>query len=288
MVVPVSSHPPQPDGSAWRERERLHAGGRPGSWGSLGLWRHAPDRAGPAADLDYATACAALAACVADAAGVQPGARVLCLACGAGDELQWLLAQRQAAQVAGVERDAALVAAARQRMDAFGDRAQVICGDAAEPPFQPASFDAVLCIDAAYHLRPRERFLQQAWQLLRPGGALAYTDLSLSPSRAAWRSAVLRGAAALCGVPAQDLLPAADQHQRLQRLGFEDVVVQDLTNPVLGGFAAFVRRQVRQPGWATGAPRARWTARLIAPCRAAGLGYVLLAGRKPSSAAATA
>jgi len=284
----AAMHPPTPPLAArlFTERAMLHAGGRSGTWGSLGCW---------SADTpDYASACEALTARVADAARVEPGARLLCLACGAGDELQWLLQARAAADVSAVERDAHLVLAARERTAAAAGRVQVLQGDACAPGelgLAPAAFDQVLCVDAAYHLRPREQVLQQAWNLLRPGGRLAYTDLCLEPTTARWRTPLLRTAAALCGLSAQDLLPAAAHVARLQRLGYEDVQCTDLTDAVLGGFARFVQRQGRQvapPGWARGARRAIWTARLIGPCRAAGLGYLLLSGRKPSSAAATA
>lgn len=278
--------PTPPPGRAWRERELLHAGGPAGHWGSLGLW---PCAGGvPAA---YANACAALAARVADAAALQPGAQVLCLACGAGEELRWLLSQRGAARVVGVEQDAALVQQAQRLTADAGAQARVLQGDASRPAalgLPPQHFDQVLCVDAAYHLRPRDTLLRQAWALLRPGGWLAYTDLSLEPGAAPWRTPLLRGAAALCGLSARDLLPLAAQAARLQQLGFANVHAEALGEAVLDGFATFVRRQRAQPGWPAGARRADITARLIPPCRAAGLGYVLLAGRKPPSAEATA
>ena len=277
-IPPQASH-------LFTERALLHAGGRDGTWGSLGCWSDDTP--------DYASACEALTERVADAAGVEPGADVLCLACGAGDELQWLLQARAAARVSAVERDPHLALAARQLTAAAAGRVQVLQGDASTPSglgLAPASFDQVLCVDAAYHLHPREQVLQQAGQVLRPGGRLAYTDLCLVPTAARWRSPLLRAAAALCGLSAQDLLPAAEQVARLHRLGYEDVQCTDLTEAVLGGFAHFVQQQGRRtagPDWTRGARRASWTARLIGPCRAAGLGYLLLSGRKPSSAAAT-
>lgn len=282
----MGSSPPAQTARLFTERALLHAGGRTGTWGSLGCW---------SADTpDYASACEALTARVADAAGVQAGARVLCLACGAGDELLWLLDKRAALQVSGVEQDPHLARAARHLTSAAADKVQVLQGDARRPSelgLAQASFDQVLCVDAAYHLRPRQQVLRQAWQLLRPGGRLAYTDLCLEPTAARWRSPVLRAAAALCGLSAQDLVPAAAQVARLQQLGYEAVQSMRLSEAVLDGFAHFVQQQGRRaatPGWAQGARRAIWTARLVAPCRAAGLGYVLLSGRKPSSAAATA
>jgi cyclopropane fatty-acyl-phospholipid synthase-like methyltransferase len=157
------------------ERALLHRGGRRGTWGNLGLWP-----AGDAADTDttsdtdYAQACTALARAVADAAGLARGDAVLDLACGAGDELLLWLDDYGAARVHALEHDALLAHAATQRV---GGRAEVLCASALQPP-AALRVNRVLCVDAAYHLRPRSAFLRAAWQALEPGGTLAYTDLS--------------------------------------------------------------------------------------------------------------
>lgn len=268
-----------------RQRQLLHQGGRAGTWGSLGLW---PDSADTPAT-DYASACRALALAVGQAAQLQPGARVLSLACGAGDELRLWASHFGAAQVVGVEIDPA--AATRAQAQADQARAaglpgiQVRCRSALSLGGDPAlagPFDAIVCVDAAYHLAPRATWLADAWQRLRPGGRLAYGDLSLQAGASPW----LRAAARLCGVPAADLLPLAQQRQRLQALGFHAVQADVLDAPVLGGFAAFVRRQAvahRLQPWQAGWRAVATTAALIPPCRAAGLGYALLSATRPAN-----
>ena len=253
--------------AAHRQRQLLLQGGRPGTWGNLGLWADGGDAPDLIATTDYAGACRALALAVGDAAGLQPGARVLSLACGAGDELLLWTDHFGASRVLGVEVDPAA--------------ARLAQGLAAHPA-AAGPFDAIVCVDAAYHLVPRAAWLASAWQRLRPGGRLAYADLTLQ-HRA---SPLLRTAARLCGVPAADLLPLAGQVQRLQAAGFTGVQARVLDGPVLGGFARFVQRQAAaqrlrpwQPGWRAVAT----TAALIAPCRAAGLGYALLSATRPAT-----
>lgn len=263
------------------ERALLHRGGRPGTWGNLGLWRDAED--------DYAGACSALARAVADAAGLRAGDAVLDLACGAGDELQLWLDAYGAGRVHGVELDPRLAQAARQRL---GPRATVQQGSALAASMPPGlGFDRVLCVDAAYHLRPRADVLQAAWRALKPGGTLAYTDLCLEPAAGSRGALVLRAAARLCGLAADELLDAAAQRARLEALGYAGVQVQRLDDPVLGGFVRFVRQQ--GPRVARTALHRDWrrpglTARLIGPCRRAGLGYLLLSATRPGGEAAAA
>jgi len=267
--------------AADRQRTLLHQGGGAGRWGSLGLW---PD----SGDTDYAGACRALATTVGQAAGLQPGARVLSLACGAGDELLLWAGHFGAATVVGVEIDPA-VAALAQAAAAGQPAIQVLCRSALDwhgHPSLAGPFDAIVCVDAAYHLAPRAALLAGAWQRLRPGGRLAYGDLTLRTDA----SPLLRAAARLCRVPMADLLPLAVQVQRLHRQGFTDVQAQVLDGPVLGGFARFVQRQAaaqRLQPWQAGWRAVATTAALIPPCRAAGLGYALLSATRPASAAGT-
>ena len=256
------------------ERALLHRGGRAADWGSLGLWLGAAD---------YAGACSALADAVGRGAGLQPGERVLSAACGAGEELLRWAGHFGAASVLGIERDPALAARARQRVAArpWAAAITVLAGDALDMPPRAGPFDALVCVDAAYHLAPRERWLAQAFSLLRPGGRIAYTDLVLAHGAASWP---LRAAAALCGVPSSDLLDLDGQVQRLRDAGFDEPAAQALDDAVLGGFARFVRDQARTHGfspWQAGWRRPAWTAALIPPCRAAGLGYALVTARKP-------
>jgi microcystin synthetase protein McyJ len=241
-----------------RDTELLHAGGRPGAWGNLGLW--------DAATTDYFGACQALARTLGHAAGLQAGDRVLAVACGAGEELRLWQQGFGAAEVVGVEADAASARQARQLAPA----ARVLEGSGSallELGLPTGHFDRVLCVDAAYHLQPRTAFLRAARHLLRPGGTLAYTDLVAERAHP-----LLRVAARLCGLQPGTLLPAAAQRQRLQALGYADVKVEHLDDAVLGGFARFVQQR-RLPPWRW--PRVATTAALIGPCRAAGLGYAM-------------
>ena len=241
-----------------RDTDLLHAGGRPGDWGNLGLW----DADTP----DYFGACQALASAVAHAAGTARGDCVLAVACGAGEELRLLLQDFGAGEVVGVEADTASAQRARGRAPA----ARVLEGSGValqELRLPEHHFDRVLCVDAAYHLQPRRAFLQAAQRLLKPGGTLAYTDLTAERAHP-----LLRGAARLCGLHADALLPAVAQQQRLLALGFTDIRLERLDEAVLGGFMRFVKRR-QLPRWRW--PRVATTAALIGPCRAAGLGYAM-------------
>ena len=80
-----------------------------------------------------------------------------------------------------------------------------------------------MCLEAAFHFNTRERFLAEAWRVLRPGGFLALSDLLMAPG------ALL--------APAENYLPdGAAYADLLERCGFHDVVVVDVTRETWRAF----------------------------------------------------
>jgi cyclopropane fatty-acyl-phospholipid synthase-like methyltransferase len=288
------------------EADLLHAGGPARRWGNLGWWPvDAPARA--LAAWSYAEACAALADRVGRAAGLRPGDRVLSLACGRGEELATWVERFGVAEVVGLEPDPAAAREAHALVQARGHGARVRVlaatlggwpGRARAAPPPPAGlglFDRVVCVDAAYHLGPRQDFLQRATARLRPGGRLAYTDLVRAPApptdaerSTPWTVRALQAWAARHGLDLGQVGTVEATAEHLRRLGAEDLAVERLDEAVLDGFAAYARRQSRALGWRRLTPawwRVTGTAWGLAPLRRAGLGYALFSARSPGAPA---
>jgi SAM-dependent methyltransferase len=96
---------------------------------------------------------------------LRPGrVRLLDVGCGTGGVLAHL---REGVSTVGVDRSVQALAYCRQRgLDA------VACADAHRLPFAPASFDAVLLLDALEHVADEAVLLDAVRDLLRPGGSL--------------------------------------------------------------------------------------------------------------------
>lgn len=109
---------------------------------------------------------------------LEPGKRLLDVGCGSGGPALHVV-RRTGCRVVGTELSAEAVAEATRLAQAAGEerRSSFLQSDASEPlPFEAATFDALICIDAVNHFRDRARVLGDWARVLRPGGRLLFTD----------------------------------------------------------------------------------------------------------------
>ena len=160
----------------------------------------------------------------------RPGMRLLDVCCGAGYLTAEAVAQGIVAT--GVDIAPAMVELARSRLPG----AEFRIGDAEALDFGDATFDAVACAFGMLHLAEPERAVAEAFRVLRPGGAYAFTVWD-GPERATLLGIGLQAVTvhADMGVPLPQgpaIFQLADRAHAaavLGRAGFRDVAVRDLS-----------------------------------------------------------
>jgi SAM-dependent methyltransferase len=249
------------------------------TWCNLGLWPEPPrsQLAAVPPPAPFRHACEALALAVGERAGLKPGDAVLDCGVGYADQTALWATHFRVASVLAVERSAVHVAAARSAQRegrlAGGDVVELCVGSATELPTAvaateraPTLFDAVLCLDCAYHFDSRAKFLASAGALLRPGGRFAAADLIVADGEVETRganagvvSALLgacrrwcrrwcrrgarRAVAALCDIPRANLHNAAQYAASLKEAELDDVLIEDISSRVFASFAAHADSQ---------------------------------------------
>jgi SAM-dependent methyltransferase len=160
-----------------------------------------------------------------------------------------------------------------------------VCADATRLPLATESVDGVICVEAAFHFSSRAAFFADVRRVLRPGGVLTMSDVTLERApRGALE--LIAGAANLrfWGLRRRAILSRADIAQMAERAGLSEVRIEVRTERVIDPMLEFTRGRLRR---LTGVPHAQLLAArfMLAQCallrRRRLIEYVLLRARRP-------
>lgn len=116
------------------------------------------------------------------AAAIEPGMRVLDLACGTGQNFEHIMAALgDEGELIGVDLSPGMLGKAQRRIDRNGwtDRAQLVCHDAATltPELVGGPVDVVICALGLSVIPEYEDAFRGTWEQLREGGRYAIMDV---------------------------------------------------------------------------------------------------------------
>lgn len=207
------------------------------AWSNLGLWDNTQQNS-------YILACQNLAKDLADSIQLSSSDRVLDLGCGKGASLNYWQQHYAVLDLTAVEIQAKCVENIQKN---FPQIQQVYCEsflNLNEIQFKHL-FDAVMCIDAAYHSN-LHHFLDNVQSVLAAEGRLAFHYLMFSEK---WRylSTIQKEKYRLllksADVNALYLHGKVRTQHILQQHHFQDIQITDLSEQVFLGFTNYINQQ---------------------------------------------
>jgi microcystin synthetase protein McyJ len=247
-------------------------------WLNLGYWKTA--RA-------YPDAARALAERLGEAAQLGPGDAVLDVGFGFAEQDLFWLEHFKVAHITGVNITAMQVERSAARVAQRGLQAQIDLrvGSATELAFEDASFDKVTALECAHHFDTRQRFFEEAFRVLRPGGKLATAD-GISAAGDPPLNLLRKLALKRWCVPLTNVYDSAEYCQRLRDIGFVNVQAESIRNYVFPGCIKYQR--LRNQGVSLYEARIELSQREIDECygldmfKLTGLtDYVIVSAEKP-------
>jgi len=193
--------------------------------------------------------------------------QVLDVACGAGGTTRRLAQRFGASNVTAINISSYQL----ERTSKAAPGVNTLLMSATNLSFAPASFDVIVCVEAAFHFDTREQFFRQAYRVLKPGGHLVLSDVLLAAD-----------VPAVYPVPVANLISASTYKSQLSLTGFEGATIESARKSTWESFAKYVATQgLQEVGGSADADRKKQTLAFIDAWDKVMQDYILVSARKP-------
>jgi len=208
---------------------------------NLGYWERAST---------YDQACQDLAELLGEAAQLGPTDTVLDAGFGFADQDLFWVKRFGPRKIIGLNITPLQIEVAKRRVAEAGlsDRIDLRFGSATEIALESESVDKVVSLESAFHFNTREKFLHEAWRVLRPGGRIAMADIlpCATPEAFSFQRRMSEALGRLLWqIPEANMYTAEVLDDKLKAAGFENRKLRSISDKVFLPFRNFSRKRIR-------------------------------------------
>ncbi|HEX4999552.1 MAG TPA: methyltransferase domain-containing protein [Terriglobia bacterium] len=208
-----------------------------GGYLNFGLWENG--------NTDYLKAAETLVLRIGEMLGIDGSSHVLDVAPGMGPQDVLLYRRFNGPRIEGLDATWKHVerARARARENGIDSRVSFHHGSATAIPFADGTFSHVMSIEGPEHFNTRDRFLKEAWRVLRPGGVMALADYTVPRENLGRFDRGLIGLTCrMWKVPAANIWTTDAYRTKLAEHGFMNIEVTEVGERVIPGYYLEQRR----------------------------------------------